>query len=266
MTRMLRRREAAFPVRPVRREVLSAIPDLDHGQPPLLFVPGFGAGAWVFAEHWLAHAAARGFPAYAVSLRGHGGSERARRATLRAYAHDVIQVAVGLPRQAVLVGHGAGALVVAWALARYPARAAVLAAPVLGGFGTLARALARHPWGTLPAVFGGPLRLRRGQLLSREVPSDVASSYVERMGRASAVAQWQLLLGRSPEPPTGNPPVLVLGSPDDAVVPQRALVAAAARYGGAPLLFPGMGHALMLEARWREPIEAICDWLEKQTS
>ncbi len=58
-----------------------------------------------------------------MSLRGHGGSEAAPEATLRAYVHDVVQVAASLPRQAVLVGHGAGALVVAHALARYPARA-----------------------------------------------------------------------------------------------------------------------------------------------
>lgn len=266
MTRMQRRWEAAFPVRPARREVLSVVPEPDGGQPPLLFVPGFGAGAWVFAEHWLEYAAGRGFPAYAVSPRGHGGSERVRRATLRAYAHDVVQTAVSLPRQAVLVGHGAGALVVAVALARYPARAAVLAAPVLGGVGALARALVTNPLGTVPALVGGRLRLRRGQLFSREVPNETASSYLERMGRAGALAQWQLLLHRAPEPPVGDPPVLVLGSPDDAVVSQRALAAAAARYGGAPLLFPGMGHALMLETRWREPIDAICDWLEKQTA
>ncbi|MGH3682521.1 MAG: alpha/beta hydrolase, partial [Natronosporangium sp.] len=55
----------------------------------------------------------------------------------------------------------------------------------------------------------------------------------------------------------------VLGSPDDAVVPAAALAQAARRYGAAPLLFPGMGHAMMLDARWREPIDAILDWLEK---
>ena len=58
----------------------------------------------VFAEHWLEHTAERGFPAYAMSLRGHGGSGDAPKATLRAYVHDVTQVAAGLPRQAVLVG------------------------------------------------------------------------------------------------------------------------------------------------------------------
>lgn len=261
--KILRQREVARPVRPVRREVVTATPATESDRPPLLLVPGFGAGAWVYVEHWLDHAAARGFRAYAMSLRGHGNSGPDPRASLRAYAHDVVQVATSLPRQAVLLGHGAGALVVARALARYPARAAVLAAPVFGGLATAGRALLRNPFGTLPALFGGPLRLRRRQLFSRELPNATAAGYVGRMGRAAAHAQWQLLFPGSLEPPVGDPPVLVLGSPDDAVVSPAALERVARRYGGAPLLFPGMGHALMLDARWREPIDAVLDWLEQ---
>ncbi|MGI5213983.1 alpha/beta hydrolase [Plantactinospora sp. CA-290183] len=262
-TRIVRLPEWARPVPAVRREVLGATPELDEGKPPLLFVPGFGHGAWVFAENWLEHAASRGFPAHAVSLRGHGGSGPAPKATLRAYAHDVVQVAASLPRRTVLVGHGAGALVVAHALARYPARAGVLVAPVFGGWATLGTALRRNPAGTLPAVVGGALRLNRRQLFSRELPNAAAGTYANRLGRASARAQWQLLLQRPPEPAVGNPPILVLGSPDDRVVPAAALTRAARRYGAAPLLFPGMGHDLMLDARWREPIDAILDWLDK---
>ncbi|MFV2083187.1 alpha/beta hydrolase [Micromonospora sp. LOL_021] len=261
--RIVRTREWARPVPAVRREVLHADVSRDEGRPPLLFVPGFGHGAWVFAEHWLERAAERGFPAYAVSLRGHGDSGTAPRADLRAYVHDVVQAAAGLPRQAVLIGHGAGALVVGHALARYPARAAVLAAPVLGGWSLLGAALRRNPFGTLPAVFGGALRLRAGQLFSRELPEAVALSYVDRLGRASVRAQWQLLVRQRVEPPVGDPPVLVLGSPDDRVVPAAVLDRAARRYGGAPLLFPGMGHDLMLDARWTEPVDAILDWLDK---
>ncbi|SDZ06479.1 Lysophospholipase, alpha-beta hydrolase superfamily [Micromonospora pattaloongensis] len=264
--RIMRIRDWARPVPPARREVLHATPETDEGKPPVLFVPGFGHGAWAFAEHWLEHAAARGFAAYAVSLRGHGGSAAAPKATLRAYAHDVVQVAAGLPRQAVLVGHGAGALVVTRALARYPARAAVLLAPVLGDLGTVVTALRRNPVGTLPALVGGRLRLTRRQLFSRELPEPVARAYQARLGRAAARAQWQVLAHRAPEPPVGDPPVLVVGSPDDRVVPARALDRAAARYGHAPLLFPGMGHDLMLDARWREPIDAILDWLDKGAS
>jgi pimeloyl-ACP methyl ester carboxylesterase len=262
-TRIMRPREWTHPISAVRREVLHALPEADDGRAPVLFVPGFGHGAWAYAEHWLEHAASRGFAAHALSLRGHGGSGSARRTGLRAYVHDVVQVAAGLPRQTVLVGHGAGALVVTKALARYPARAGVLVAPVLGGFGALGAALRRNPLGTLPAIFGGPLGQSRRQLFSRELPAATARQYAARLGRAAPLAQWQLLAQRAAEPPVGNPPVLVVGSPDDRVVSRSALERAASRYGGAPLLFPGMGHDLMLEARWREPVDAILDWLDK---
>jgi len=255
----------------VHREVLASLPseadgysELDGRHPPLLFVPGLGHGAWAFAERWLEHAAGRGFPAYSMSLRGHGESGTARRTTLRAYVHDVVQVAARLPRRAVLVGHGVGGLAVANALARYPARAGVLVAPVMGGLDTFAAALWRNPAGTLPAIFGAKLKLRRGQLFGRELGSSTAKEYAARIDNTAApLLQWQLLLHRAPEPPVGDPPVLVVGSPDDRIVPRKALERAARRYGGAPLLFPGMGHELMLDERWQEPIDAVLDWLDK---
>jgi pimeloyl-ACP methyl ester carboxylesterase len=226
-------------------------------------VPGYGHGAWIFTEKWLEHAAERGYPAYAMSLRGQGDSGQAKGTTLRAYAHDVVQVAARLPRRSVLIGHGTGGLAVAHALARYPARAGVLVAPVFGGFDTLTTALLRNPTGTIPAIFGGRLRLRRGQLFGREATAE-ARQYAPRIGGAVApLVQWQMLAHLRPEPPVGGPPVLVVGSPDDGIVPRRALERAARRYGGAPLLFPGMGHDLMLEPRWQEPLDAILDWLDK---
>lgn len=264
MTSVLRPVEWAFPVAPVEREVLTAQPAEGEARPPVLFVPGLGHGAWAFAARWLEHAAARGFPAYAMSLRGHGASGSAPRPTLRAYTHDVTQVAARLPRQAVLVGHGVGALAVARTLARYPARAGVLVCPVFGGPGTALTALRRNPAGTLPALFGGRLRLRRGQLFGRELASAPAREFASQVKVPSArLAQWQLLAGPSIEEPVGEPPVLVVGSPDDRVVPRRSLERAARRYGVAPLLFPGMGHDVMLDARWSEPIDAILDWLDK---
>jgi pimeloyl-ACP methyl ester carboxylesterase len=228
-TRVMRQDEWARPSTPVRREVLHVRADDEGVAPPVLFVHGFGQSASVYTEHWLEHTADRGFPAYAMSLRGHGRSEADRRARLRDYVHDVTQVAASLPRQAALVGHGAGALVVAMALARYPARAGVLVAPVFGGLGT---------------AFGGFFGRRR----------------------ASRRVQRQLLRRQNPEEPVGDPPVLVVGGPDDRIVSRSALEQVARRYGGAPLLFPGMGHDLMLDARWREPIDAIVDWLVKSTA
>jgi pimeloyl-ACP methyl ester carboxylesterase len=246
MSQVLRFDDWTDPVPHVAREVLSALPDPYADLPPILFVPGPGHGAWVFAEHWLRHTASRGFPAHALSLRADGG--------LRAYAHDVVQVAAGLPRQTVLVGHGAGAVIVAHALARYPARAAVLVSPGLDRW----TALRANPFGTLPALFGGTLRFRRRQLFSDTLPAAQADQYLARIGRA------KLLPRGAPPRPVGRPPVLIAGSPDDRVVPRSSLDRTAARYGAAPLLFPGMGYDLMLDTTWVEPIDAILDWLVKE--
>ncbi|MGK5684651.1 alpha/beta hydrolase [Actinoplanes sp. URMC 104] len=241
------------PVPPVRREVVSHTEDTDPDRPPLLFVPGLGHGAWAFADHWLPHAAARGFAAHALTPRTGGA--------LRAHVHDVVQVAASLPRQAVLIGHGTGALVVAYALGRYPARAAVLSAPVLDGWATLGAALRTNPAGTLPALLGGRLRLSRRQLFSPAMPDERAR---EILGRLDARPRRELVTHGPPPRPVGDPPVLVVGSPEDKVVPRGSLDRTAARYGGAPLLFPGMGHDLMLDVARAEPIEAILDWLVKE--
>ena len=38
----------------------------------------------------------------------------------------------------------------------------------------------------------------------------------------------------------------------------------AARYGADLEELPGMGHDLMLDARWREPLKTMLDWLAAQ--
>jgi len=100
-------------------------------------------------------------------------------------------------------------------------------------------------------------------LFSFTLPAGDQQTYVARLGRASARAQWQLVLHREPERPVGDPPVLVVGSPDDALVSRADLERVARRYRGSPLLFPGMGHELMLDSGWQEPLDAILDWLAK---
>ncbi|GIF04558.1 alpha/beta hydrolase [Actinoplanes siamensis] len=250
---LLRLKDWTDPVPPAGREVASRLPEDDEGRPPVLFVPGLGHGAWAFAEHWLPHTAGRGFPAHVLGPRPGGD--------LRAQVHDVVQTAASLPRRAVLVGHGVGAHVVARALARYPARAAVLVAPVLDGWAAAGSALLANPGGTLPALFGGRLRVSARQLFGSGLPAERAAEYLERIAPRPRA---ELLRRAVPPRPVGAPPVLVVGSPDDRVVSRKALDRAAAAYSGAPLLFPGMGHDLMLEDSWAEPIDAILDWLRKQ--
>jgi pimeloyl-ACP methyl ester carboxylesterase len=246
-------------------EVLERQPAVDTGRPPLLFVHGLGHGAWCW-EHWMQGAADAGYPAYAVSLRGHGGSPgRLRTALLRQYVDDVVATASALPRPAVLIGHSMGGLVVQRALARYAARAAVLVAPVPAhpAVSSLIAIARRHPQDALKIVAGGSLPLRPDYLFHELDPAE-AQRLSERCGGESAVVQYQLLMHRPSRPPLGAPPVLVLATPEDRLVPIRGVRSTAARYGARVEEFPGMGHDLMLDARWKEPLGAMLGWLEEQ--
>ena len=243
-------------------ELHSRAPAVDDGRPPLLFVHGLGHGAWCW-EHWLGAAADAGYSAHAVSLRGHGGSAgRLRTARLGQYVDDVVTTAESLPRPPVLVGHSMGGLVVQRVLARYAAPAAVLVASVSArpAVASLAAVARRHPVDALRIIAGGSLPLRPEYLFEELSPAE-ARQHIDRCTGESAVAQYQLLFHLPARTPLGDPPVLVLATPDDPLIPIRGLRATAARYGATVEEFPGMGHDLMLDARWREPFDAMLGWL-----
>src|SRR5512146_589692 len=98
-----------------RLEVRKRLPAGESHRPPLLFVHGGYCDAWFWEPYFLPWFAARGYPAYALSLRGHGasgGRESLFVAGIDDYAVDVTRVASGLPAQPILVGHSMGAAVV----------------------------------------------------------------------------------------------------------------------------------------------------------
>jgi pimeloyl-ACP methyl ester carboxylesterase len=179
------------------------------------------------------------------------------------YVADVVATAQSLPRPPVLVGHSMGGLVVQQALARFAAPAGVLVAPVPAhpAVASLLAIARRHPLDALRIVGGGSLPLRAEYLFS-ELPPLEAQALSDRCGPESALAQYQLLMHRPSRPPLGGAQVLVLASPDDRLVPVRGVRSTAARYGGRIEEFPGMGHDLMLDARWRQPFDAMLAWLE----
>lgn len=246
-------------------EVLTVPADAKPGRSPVLFVHGLGHGAWCW-QHWMRAASAAGHPSYAVSLRGHAGSDGAvGRARLGQYVEDVLDVARTLPRPAVLVGHSMGGLVVQQVMARYRARAGVLVAsighrPAIGSLLGVAR---QHPADAARLVAGVTLPMRREYLFERLTDVE-AAPFLAQCGPESPVAQHQLVFHRAPARPLGATPVLVLGTPDDRLVPIADLRRTAKHYAAPLLEFPGMGHDLMLDHGWERPVAAMLDWIDRQ--
>ena len=253
----------AFPSRPVtHREVVSAMPASDEGRPPLLMVHGIAHGAWCFAENWIPAAAERGWPAYAVSLRGHGdsGGKRHLRSTLtRDYVHDVLQTITELPEPPVLIGHSMGAVVAQLVAERYPLRGLVLLtpAPLHSGVGDLLDIARDRPGDALGAVVGRTLSMDP-DLLFEGLDPETARRYSERTQTESPLVQYELLLPRRVGPV--RCPVLVVGSPGDRLVRAADVRRTAEAYGVEPVWFPGIGHDVMLDAGWDRVLDAVLDF------
>lgn len=261
----------ALPPASVHREVLSVVPEgwsetpRSQRKPPLLFVHGLAHGAWCFAEHWLPAAAEAGFPAHALSLRGHGGSGGSRRlgrTLMRDYVHDVMQVITTLPQPPVLVGHSMGALVAQLVADRYQPHALALLTPApLGGAGSTLASLARdRPLDALAVVAGRTLPLRPGDLFTR-LDRTTARGYADRLCREAPLVQYQLLIPRRIGPVRA--PVLVMGVTGDRVVPRRAVVDTAASYDVEPIWIEGIGHDLMLDRGWEVPLDILLRWVDE---
>ena len=135
LTAWVRRARTPDPV-PVRREIAVFEPaDLfdieikdDPEANPVLCCTSDPAGAAAFNALWLKRIATSGRYAAAVSVRGQGGTPAAE-GGVEARAHDVVQAAVTVPRQTVLMGHREGAAWAALAAGRYPAAGLVLVSP-----------------------------------------------------------------------------------------------------------------------------------------
>lgn len=209
-----------------------------------------------------------GYPAYAVSLRGHGGSEGSlMKSHLGSYVDDVIRTAASLPKQAILVGHSLGGLVVQRTIAKYAARAAVLLAPVgaRSGVRVMAKIAAQHPGDALKITAGGSLRLRY-EYLFENLGREEAERYLARCSGESPWAQYQVLMHKPSDPPRGGAPVLVMSTPDDNLIPASDTRDTARRYSATHLEFPGIGHDLMLDEGWQGPGRALIDWLGETVS
>lgn len=239
---------------------------------PLLFVHGAWHAAWCWDEHFLGFFADRGYRAVALSFRGHGSSptnKRLRDCSFADYVADVTSVAHGLPTPPVVIGHSMGGVIVQKYLESNEAPAGVLMAsmPPGGYLRSGLRWLRKHPWHfaklsatgeSLPYV--STPELARQRFFSPDTPEDLVRRYAARLQEESSRSGRDGLV-QLPRPGRVKAPMLVLGALEDGAVTNAEVRATARAYRTEPVIFPGMGHNMMLEPGWPAVARRIDDWL-----
>lgn len=241
--------------------------------PPFLLVHGAWHAAWCWADHVLPFLAAAGHDAYAVSLRGHGGSpprRRLRLTGLRDYLEDVAAAVERVGAAPVLVGHSMGGLLVQRFLAAGGSGiAGVLLAsvPPRGALGATLRVARRDPLAFLRAnltlrlwpVVGTPARAR-DLLLRDDLGEAEVRAVFERLQDESYRAYLGMLAPRV-EPSRVRVPMLVVGAGADRLFTEDEVRATARAYGVEAEIVPGAAHDLMLDPGWGMVAARMVEWV-----
>ncbi len=255
--------------------------ELIHHQPekqiqhtPILFVHGVWHAAWCWEEHFLPYFAQNGYDAYALSLRGHGGSPGPKRlswVSTADYVADVAEAAQRLPAPPVVVGHSMGGFTVQKYLETYFAPAGVLLAsapprPILRTTFRVARHapmkfLQVHLRQNLYPVVSTPA-LAQHFLFSADMPEEQVERYYGRLQSESYRAYLDMLGLSLPHPRRVKTPLLALGGENDAVFSVSEVEETAAAYHTKAKIFPNMAHDMMLEDGWQAVADTILAWLE----
>lgn len=238
--------------------------------PPLLFVHGIHAGAWVF-DRWLRWFRDRGHDVHAIDLRGHGASPLPADARLGAvrfehYVEDASEAAARLGRP-IVIGHSMGGLVAQVLAERALVAGATLVSPAPPRWITvITPKLLQYQLVDLPTVLLGrvldPSWPAMRDLALNRVADGERRTLFERLGPESGTVARQLSL-------TGIPvdarrvrcPLLVLSGDRDLYVPLSRARLVAARYGAPLRVLADRGHMMMVEPGWEEAAGEIERWI-----
>jgi pimeloyl-ACP methyl ester carboxylesterase len=104
--------------------------------------------------------------------------------------------------------------------------------------------------------------IMRRNLFSGDLPDADYERFLRRVQGESRHVGIELQGWRPFAPmPWQAPQMLVLGGLEDRFIRPDAVRATATYYGVAPVLVPGLAHALMLEPRWEDAAAPLRDWL-----
>jgi len=253
-------------------EVISRYPSKGRHRTPLLFVHGAFTAAWVWSEHFLEWFAERGWPAHAISVRGHGGSEGHEllgQWGIDHYVADVMQVVEELGEPPILIGHSMGGFVVQKCLEKqaFPAAVLMCSVPPKGLLASSLSMMWSHPdlMGSLSQLMtGGPVDIDslKDALFAQPASLTDLQRYLMLSQVESQRAIWDMTMFNLIKPERLNPvPKLIIGAELDHIIPANQVRDTAEIYGVEPVIFPGMGHGLMLERDWDHVASVMNDWL-----
>lgn len=255
-------------------EVYSCLPNKKSSRPPVLFVHGAFAGAWMWTETFMPFLADAGFPCYAVSLRGHGGSqghEQMEWHSIADYVDDVGTVIDWLGETPVLVGHSMGGFIVQKFLERHetPGAALVCSVPPQGLIASQFHLLFQKPqlFAEINRIMAGDYtdtNTLREALFAGEVDEAMLAVWMSRMQAESHRAIWDMSMFSLPNlHAMHRPPMLILGAEHDVLVPAFLVQSTGHTYGLPVHIFRGMGHAVTHEKEWPLVAAMLRDWLEE---
>jgi pimeloyl-ACP methyl ester carboxylesterase len=242
---------------------------------PVLFVHGYFADATIWRE-WLPFFAQRGFPAYAINLRGRGGSDAGPsgatnadlgRASIADFVDDVRRVAQAIGNPAV-VGHSMGGLIAQQLAALGAVRATVLITPAPPrGITVLSPRLAIKQLKYLPAILRShvvhPSREDLRDIVLNCVPERDQNTILDALVPDSGRAARDMSITGFPVDRTAiRVPMFAITAEHDRFIPKPIVERIAARYDTPLQTFLGRGHMLVVEPGWETVADTVVRWLE----
>jgi non-heme chloroperoxidase len=255
-------------------EIFSCLPSKKTKRPPLLFIHGAFAGGWMWTDNFMPFFAKAGYPCYAVSLRGHGGSEGREHIdwhSISDYVADVNKAVEWIGETPVLIGHSMGGFIAQKYLEHHAALGVALLCSVPPQ-GLVASQF--HLMLQKPQLFMEINRIVAGNytdtetlqeaLFVSEVPDDVLGTWLHRMQAESHRAIWDMSMFNLPNlMQMKRPPMWVGGAEKDMLVPAFLVQSTAQTYGLSAHIFHNMGHAVTHEKDWELVTASLLTWLNE---